>query len=689
MDQQLISPDFLLNALDTTHDAMYLIDPDLRFHYVNKAACRMLGYSRDELLKMGVLDIDPSINLTTLATLDKEAHGGTYPPFESVHITKSGVRIPVEITRSILNFNGHIYRMSIVRNIQERKAAEEKLRLSASVFTHAQEGIIITDSDARIVDVNDAFCRISGYRREDIIGENPRLLQSGRQNAQFYESMWARLQKDGLWSGELWNRRKNGNEFAEHLTISAISDTQGSPNHYVGLIADITKSKRYEQELEKIAHYDTLTGVPNRFLLIDRLRQAMAHAQRHNDRIAVVYLDMDGFKEVNDTHGHAVGDDLLIAISRRLQEALRDEDTLARLGGDEFIIILRHLDDTFDVEIILQRILANVSAMVRIHDYAITVSASLGVTFYPQKETVDAEQLIRQSDQSMYNAKQSGKNRYCFFDPEHEYAVRTRHRVIQRLTQALENQEFVLHYQPRVNLKTGAVIGAEALIRWNHPENGLLPPAHFLPIIHEHFLIVHLGKWVLESAIAQIAKWQAGGLSLVISVNVDAMQLAQEDFKTHLVTLLEHYHVPTSSLELEILETSAIEKIERISRVIETCQEIGVLFSLDDFGTGYSSLKYLKQLKAHILKIDRSFVSEMFDDPGNIAIIEGIMGLAAAFERMVVAEGVEDVEHAKRLLELGCELAQGYAIAKPMPPEALPGWIASWYEHNGNESIRY
>ncbi len=682
MEHQLTSSDFLLSALDTTQDALYLIDADLQFHYVNKAACRMLGYSREELLQMGVLDIDPTITPETLAKLEKDAHDNVYPAFESVHLTKSGVRIPVEITRSLLSFNGRNYRMSIVRDIRERKAAEEKLRLSASVFTNAQEGIIITDSDARIVDVNDAFCRISGYSRDEIIGENPRLLQSGRQNAQFYETMWSKLTQHGLWSGELWNRRKNGNEYAEHLTISVISDTQGSTNHYVGLIADITKAKRYEQQLEKIAHYDVLTGVPNRFLLIDRLQQAMAYAKRHNDLIAVVYLDMDGFKEVNDRHGHAAGDTLLIEISRKLQKTLRDEDTLARLGGDEFIIILRHLDDTSDAEMILQRVLETVSSTIRINDYALNVSASLGVTFYPQEEAVDAEQLIRQSDQSMYNAKQSGKNRYCFFDSEREYAVRTRHRIIHRLTQALENQEFVLHYQPRVNLKTGAVIGVEALIRWNHPENGLLLPARFLPDIHDHFLIVRLGAWVLESAVAQIARWQAEHLSLVVSVNVDAMQLAQENFTTELMALLERHGVSSSTLELEILETSAIEKVEHISRVIEACQETGVRFALDDFGTGYSSLKYLKQLQAHILKIDRSFVSEMFDDPGNIAIIEGIMGLAAAFDRVVIAEGVEDDAHAKRLLELGCEQAQGFAIARAMPPEALPGWIAAWNRKN-------
>ncbi|MBN2894524.1 MAG: diguanylate cyclase [Campylobacterales bacterium] len=421
MKSLLASSDFLLNVLDTAHDAIYIGDDAFRFLYVNKAACDMLGYSRDELLTMGVLDIDPAMTLALLQQMAAVPHDDTYAPFETLHRTKSGALVPVEITRSILCFDDQTFRISIIRDIRERKAAEEKLHLLASVFTHAQEGIIITDADACIIAVNKAFCRISGYSCDEVLGKNPRLLKSGRQDASFYKAMWAELKQSELWSGELWNRRKNGDEYAEHLTVSVVTDTHGTSKHYIGLIADITKAKRYEQRLEKIAHYDTLTGVPNRFLLIDRLEQAMAQAQRHHEQIAVVYLDMDGFKEVNDRHGHAVGDRLLIEISQKLQQILRNEDTLARLGGDEFIIILRHLTHAEHTEEILQRILHSVSSTIHIDDYTITVSASLGVTFYPQQEPVDAEQLIRQSDQSMYVAKQSGKNRYYFFDPRYEH----------------------------------------------------------------------------------------------------------------------------------------------------------------------------------------------------------------------------------------------------------------------------
>jgi diguanylate cyclase (GGDEF)-like protein/PAS domain S-box-containing protein len=375
-----------------------------------------------------------------------------------------------------------------IQDITERKHSEEKLHLAANVFTHASEGIVITSPDGTIIDVNNAFSRTTGYQRDEIIGKNPNILSSKLQKKEFYSAMWHDLIKNGHWYGELWNRRKNGELYAEMLTISSILDSHGKVQNYVGIFSDITAQKEHEHQLEYIAHYDTLTGLPNRISNSDRLRQAMIQAVQRDDRIAVLYLDLDGFKEINDHYGHNVGDKLLIALSSHMKQALREGDALSRLGGDEFVAILTDLNDISISFPIIQRLLDAASHAVEIDGVAIHVSASIGATFYPQNDDVDADQLIRQADQVMYEAKQAGKNRYCIFDSEHDRTIRTRHKNLERIRQALENDELVLYYQPKINMRTGELIGVEALIRWEHPEEGLIPPLEFLPIIENHSL---------------------------------------------------------------------------------------------------------------------------------------------------------------------------------------------------------
>jgi diguanylate cyclase (GGDEF)-like protein/PAS domain S-box-containing protein len=565
------------------------------------------------------------------------------------------------------------------RDITAYKENEAKLELAASVFSNSREGIMITETDGTIVDVNEAFSRITGYSRDEIVGQNPRILKSGRQNRLHYATMWQDLINKGHWYGEVWNRRKNGEVYAEMQTVSTVRDAQGKPQHYVALFSDITVAKQHQQALEHIAHYDTLTNLPNRVLLADRLAQSMAQAQRRSMTLVVVFLDLDGFKKINDTHGHEAGDHLLMTLASRMKKTLREGDTLARIGGDEFVAVLVDLVDATESLPILRRLLDAAAEPIQFGAAVLQVSASLGVTVYPQGEEMDADQLQRQADQAMYQAKMAGRNRYHFFDAEHDRNVRGHHESLERIRHALAANEFVLYYQPKVNMRTGQVIGAEALIRWQHPEQGLLAPGLFLPVIENHPLAVDVGEWVMHQALTQMQAWHALGLDLPVSVNVAARQLQQPDFVTRLQAILAAYPgIQPGCLELEVLETSALEDVDGVSKVIEACRDMGVMFALDDFGTGYSSLTYLKRLPVALLKIDQGFVSDMLDDPDNVAILQGVIGLAKAFHREVIAEGVETVAHGTILLQMGCELAQGYGIARPMPAQEFPIWVKNW-----------
>ncbi|WP_296494487.1 EAL domain-containing protein [Rhodoferax sp.] len=456
-------------------------------------------------------------------------------------------------------------------------------------------------------------------------------------------------------------------------------DEGGELCHVVVTFLDITERRRYEHQLLQIAHFDALTHLPNRVLLADRMQQAMVQALRRKQQLAVVYLDLDGFKAINDRHTHATGDRVLVILAQRMSQCLREGDSLARLGGDEFVAVLIDLEDPLAIQPMLSRLLLACATPIQVGDLHLQVSASLGVTFYPQSQEIDADQLLRQADQAMYLAKLAGKNQYQFFDAEQDSSIRGHHENAERIRLALAQREFVLHYQPKVNMRTGQVIGTEALIRWQHLDKGLLAPAMFLPVIEEHPLAVSVGDWVIDTALTQIERWQRAGLDMAVSVNVSAYQLQQADFVERLQSILAaHPRVKPSSLELEVLETTALNDIAQVSRVIEDCARFGVMFALDDFGTGYSSLTYLKRLRIETLKIDQSFVRDMLEDPDDLAILEGIISLAAAFRCNVIAEGVETIEHGTLLLQLGCELAQGYGIARPMPAELMPGWAAAW-----------
>ncbi len=572
----------------------------------------------------------------------------------------------------------HVGTVGLSRDITLEHTAANKLRLSASVFTHAREGIMITDPLGVIIDVNQAFTEITGYSAKQAIGCTPRLLQSEHQDEQSFNALWQRLQQQGFWSGELWSRKASGEDYFQSLTLSAVLDDKGQLQHYVGLFSDITNQHQQQKYLEKIALYDGLTGLSNRSALTQQL-QSLLKKTSAGQLLAIAYLDLDGFKEINDRHGHQTGDHFLIALSERLKTQLTKDELLARIGGDEFVVLLPQLSDKKAGMKKIQQLLDVVAKPIKIDEWMLSVSASIGLTFYPQADTTEAEQLIRQADHAMYQAKQDGKNRCHVFDTDYARSLRGHQETILDIRQGLAQKQFRLFYQPKVNMHTGEVIGAEALIRWLHPQKGMVAPALFLPAIEQHSLGVELGYWVIEEALRQLAEWQRQGMTIPVSVNISAYHLQQPDFVNRLQLLLRFYsEVPASLLQLEILETSALNDLTHVQAVMQACIRSGVSFALDDFGTGYSSLTYLKRLPATVLKIDQSFVRDMLVDPDDLAILKGIIVLANEFKREIVAEGVETTEHGELLLQLGCTHAQGYGIARPMPAEQFMPWKKAW-----------
>jgi diguanylate cyclase (GGDEF)-like protein/PAS domain S-box-containing protein len=571
--------------------------------------------------------------------------------------------------------NGDILWDGIQYDITDRRKVEEALRINASVFDTSQEAIVITDASNIIIDVNHAFTRITGYERNEVLGMDPRVLNSGRQDKAFYATMWKALQEEQVWRGEIWNRRKNGEIYAELLSISSICDDAGRVQRYVGVFSDITYFKDHEAELSRVANFDALTGVPNRRLLADRLGQAIAHARRNGKLLAICYIDLDGFKDVNDRHGHETGDKLLVDITRRLQEVLRAGDTLARLGGDEFVVLFNDLEQGAECFQILERVMQTIAVPMQFGGQQVGVSASIGVTFYPEDDE-DGDTLMRHADQAMYIAKQSGKNRFHLYDPKHDQRLRTLHESRRRILHGLEHREFELYYQPKLELATNRVVGVEALIRWNHPEQGLLSPIEFLPIIENSDLEIKLGNWVIDTALAQLHAWERVGIALEVSINISARHLQAPDFVAELKRKLDKYPaLPPGRLQIEVLETAALEDLGQSSAVIEACRKLGVSFALDDFGTGYSSLVYLSKLGAETLKIDQSFVQGMQSNEGDHAIVKGVIALANTFGRQTVAEGLEDKGLVQPLSDMGCLYGQGYSIAHPMPA----GEFTEWY----------
>ncbi len=573
-------------------------------------------------------------------------------------------------------------------DITKRLHAEENLQLAINIFQHTNDSIIITDEKQRILDVNPKFVELTGYKKSEVIGQTPRIFRSHIHNKAFYANMWHIIEQQGYWRGEIWNRHRNGGLYAELLTISKVQNLNSKITNYIGLLSDLTVIKQQQWELDRISYYDSITQLPNRVVLAPRMQQAMAYTKQVDQLLAVCCLDLDNFKPINDKYGHDIGDKLLFQVGERLRNCLSSDDSVSRSGGDEFVLLLEGLKDIHSCEGMLARVLHRMRMKYVIADYEITLSASIGVTLFPADD-VEADVLLRHADQAMYQAKEAGRNCYKIFDLAQDRETQACQEIFIQLESALKKREFLLYYQPKVDMRHGLVLGSEALIRWKHPQRGLLSPGAFLPKVERTSFIIHLGDWVLEEALRQLTVWDAAGFITKISVNISGQHLQQKGFVQHLQKLLSKYSkIMPSQLELEVLETTALDDLDHASDIINKCRSLGVSVAIDDFGTGYSSLIYLKRLPADILKIDQSFVRGMVRDSEDRAIVDGIIGLSHAMHRNIIAEGVETEEHGIMLLNMGCDLGQGYGIARPMPATEFPEWantykpFPSWFQLN-------
>ena len=572
-------------------------------------------------------------------------------------------------------------------DVGARHDAADRQQLSASVFTHLHEGLVVTDAELRVLDANPTYCRIVGIPREELLGTVPPLLRPANPDGLHrpqQASLFAALHSHGNWVGEVVERRRNGEPCALHITVSTVHGPDGALRYHVLVVSDVTEQRLQREQLERQAYVDELTRLPNRARLNQLLAEAMAATDRDGYLLAVCYLDLDHFKVINQRHGHAAGDLFLAELANRLRAALRVRGTVwsdaaARLGGDEFVLLLR-AGTVDEARSAVERVLRVVAQPVAVQAGTApeVVTASVGATVYPL-DASDADTLLRHADHAMYGVKQSGRNGFLFFDPEHSRRTEERVTAIGRVQDALDRHELLLYYQPKVDLRRGVVLGFEALLRWNHPELGIVPPAQFLPLIEHTGLSARVGDHVLARALDQLEAWQDAGLDLSVSVNITARHLQEPDFAQRLRELLARHNRPLGPrLELEVLETAALTDIDFSSAVLARCAQLGVRWALDDFGTGYSTLTYLKRLPVQVLKIDRSFVHNMLTDPQDRAIVEGVISLSRTFDCQVVAEGVETAAQARVLLDMGCAVGQGMGIAAPMPADDVLAWVHNW-----------
>ncbi|MEN9395647.1 MAG: hypothetical protein RLZ81_177, partial [Pseudomonadota bacterium] len=586
-----------------------------------------------------------------------------------------GSEFPIELTVAALNRNGVFTFSAYVRDITSRKLAEQDLRIAAAAFD-AQEGMVITDPHGTILRVNQAFTDVTGYTSQEAIGNKMSLLKSGRQGPAFYGALWRDIQDKGVWQGELWNRRKDGELYPQWLAISAVRGAQGEVTHYVGMLSDITVRKAAEAEIQQLAFYDSLTSLPNRRLLTDRLKHALSASRRNQSHGALLFIDLDHFKTLNDTLGHVQGDLLLQQVAKRLNACVREGDTVARLGGDEFVVMLQDLsanvtEAASQAEAVGDKVLGALRTPYQLNTLVHHTSASLGLALFDDRHD-SVDELLKRADLALYQAKDAGRNTLRFFDPDMQAAVTARAALEVDLRYGMEHDQLRLYYQPQVNDK-GRLTGVEALVRWQHPELGLVMPAHFISMAEETGLILQLGNWVLETACTQLAEWARHDETahLTLAVNVSARQFHREHFVDEVLALLQMTGAPAARLKLELTESLLVSDVEDMIRKMTALKRRGVGFSLDDFGTGYSSLAYLKRLPLDQLKIDQSFLRDALTNPDDAAIASAIIALGQSLGLMVIAEGVETQEQRDFLRAEGCYNYQGYFFGHPGPIESL------------------
>jgi diguanylate cyclase (GGDEF)-like protein/PAS domain S-box-containing protein len=581
---------------------------------------------------------------------------------------------PLELTLAKCELAGGWFIAATIHDITGRKRAEMQIRLAAEVFEQSSEAFVITDAAHNIILVNHAFTVITGYSEAEVLGQNPRMLASGLHAPEFFRTMWATLGSHGYWQGEVWDRRKDGRIYPKRLSISRALDAQGNPTHYIGIFSDITEYKATEERIQQLAHFDVLTGLPNRALLSDRIHHDLSMAQRSHGHLALLFLDLDHFKNVNDTLGHRVGDELLVEVGRRLKSVVRGEDTVSRLGGDEFVLVLPDTDADGAAHV-AGKLLEAVAQPCLIEQHELFITPSIGITIYPG-DGDNFDVLSQRADVAMYRAKRDGRNSYRFFTPEMQARSARTLQLENALRHALERGQLQLHYQPQMSLQDGRIIGAEALLRWQHPELGLISPAEFIPIAEDSGQILQIGEWVLRSALNQLKTWIDSGLApMTMAVNLSAVQFRHLSLPDLVARILDEIQLPPQLLELELTEGVAMDDPLAAIAVMDVMHERGIRMSIDDFGTGYSSLSYLKRFQIYKLKIDQSFVRDITEDPEDKAIVGAIISLASSLGMLTIAEGVETEGQLAFLREKGCNEVQGYHFSKALAAEQFEQFV--------------
>ncbi|HET8807851.1 MAG TPA: PAS domain S-box protein [Methylophaga sp.] len=660
----------LRGIIDSTPDMIFCKDTTGVYIRCNKAVEQLLALSEAEIIGKTDFDLFSEAEARRFVEHDRLAISrGISHLNEETLSYPDGHQVLLETLKTpFRNDKGEtLGTLGISRDITQQRRAEQALHLAGMVFESSNEGIIITDADNRIIRVNPAFTAITGYLETDVIGQNPSLLQSGKHDSHFYQELWRALDAEGNWSGEIHNRRKNGEIYLQWLSITQVNNREGERQNYVAIMSDISKFREAEQRISFLAHHDVLTRLPNRALLSDRIRQAIIACDRHDQKLALLYMDLDRFKFINDSLGHAIGDLLLIAVADRLIEHKREQDTVCRTGGDEFIVLLPDTDAEGAAHV-AQKLVEKMTEPFDIEGNQLFVTLSIGISIYPDNGN-DAETLNKHADTAMYRAKHAGRNQYQFFTEEMHSQIVHKLELEHALRFALAGNELYLEYQPQIDIHANRINGAEALLRWQHPQLGKISPLEFIPIAEETGMINPIGNWILHNAIAQCKQWvDAGHSDLLMAINLSAVQFNNPHLVSTIVDILHEHQLPPENLELEITESVAMFNIDLTIKQLRALADNGIRLSLDDFGTGYSSLNYLKKFPINKLKIDQGFVFDMLVDEDDAAIVDAVITLARSLGLKTLAEGVETHAHLLALQEKGCDFMQGFYFSRPVGP---------------------